>query len=555
MKHLLTSAVAVAWSQECVRALGAARDQLNAANVFPVADSDTGTNLWLTAQGGLEALNAVNRDNLLASEVLRIIAFGMLDAARGNSGVILSEYMRGFSTGVNVATNPDAKSVYGLSAESVCAGFMQAAAQASAAVGIPAPGTILTAADRAFAAARRVITDSPAASLDDVVEAAIRGVRMAIGNSPHELSVLREAHVVDAGALGLLIVLESLQRALSGVAGQVLPAVHFAAADWGIEPGGDLGDGDCSVKTDSLSHDAATEPGGEFEVMFAASRTVPPGTTRDGITQLRAALSEIGDSVVVVEAQEDHSIVPTLDRALTERARVHVHTANPIAAFNAAEGWTIRHAVTHSVAEPRHLQTWAILGITHSPGLLGEIARTGGVGLWAQSGFVSDGELRRALVDTKTDSVMVLRGRLNLDPSLKGRVQAIAGELGISVTVPRGSSDAKLAVGLVAAALCIPRTGPASEDRQAHECLAEIETAVTQVRATTWEVGGSQNLTSALETALDGRSDIQQLTLISDEDVPPSEIESLKSDAALRGIDLLDLRSGAPGGTCQLGIE
>jgi dihydroxyacetone kinase-like predicted kinase len=140
--ELLAAAVVRTWARAVVDALSTARSELDGVNVFPVADGDTGTNMYLTAR---EAATAVHDAPAGASgaRLLRLASRAALLGARGNSGVILSEWLRGLTV---AATRGD----------SLAIALDVAARTARQAVAHPAPGTILTAADSAAAAARHV---------------------------------------------------------------------------------------------------------------------------------------------------------------------------------------------------------------------------------------------------------------------------------------------------------------------------------------------------------------------------------------------------------------
>jgi DAK2 domain fusion protein YloV len=198
--------------------LDANRDQINALNVFPVPDGDTGTNMSLTLRAAVEeAMKLTPEERAIAGLVASKIAYGALMGARGNSGVILSQVLRGF-----------AKAIEGLEAidgGDVARGLESAQAMAYRAVMKPVEGTMLTvirvAAERAVAAALR----TPA--LDVVLTAAEDGAKEALAETPKLLDLLRQAGVVDAGGQGLCVMLDGIHRFARG---ETLPAVESLAA-------------------------------------------------------------------------------------------------------------------------------------------------------------------------------------------------------------------------------------------------------------------------------------------------------------------------------------
>jgi DAK2 domain fusion protein YloV len=179
--------------------LDAHRDQVNALNVFPVPDGDTGTNMAMTMKA---AVGALPSDDAPVSDVVRQLAYGALMGARGNSGVILSQIFRGFAAGLS-----DRDELDGRDFASALRGAQEMAYKA---VMRPVEGTMLTvirgAADRAAQAASR------SSSLEVVLAEAIDGARAALESTPQLLEILRQAGVVDAGGQGIVLILEGMQR-------------------------------------------------------------------------------------------------------------------------------------------------------------------------------------------------------------------------------------------------------------------------------------------------------------------------------------------------------
>ncbi len=184
-----------------------ATPDINAINVFPIPDGDTGTNMLLTMQSAMEEAN--QNQNRSACSVVKSMASGALMGARGNSGVILSQFWRGLAKGLE-----GKKSFNGTD-------FAKALAEASQAAyeGLvnPVEGTILTVLkDAATAAGMSAGTDS--ASLLSVMETVIEAARDSVARTPDLLPVLRESGVVDAGGQGLYVLLEGALYYLKGKA-------------------------------------------------------------------------------------------------------------------------------------------------------------------------------------------------------------------------------------------------------------------------------------------------------------------------------------------------
>ena len=178
------------------------RGVLNDLNVFPVPDGDTGSNMFLTAKAALREAHAV-RDQPL-SVVAGAAAHGSLLGARGNSGVILSQMLRGFAHSVR---HRDAIDTFQLSL-----GLREAAAAARAALTKPVEGTILSVATAAADEAYRLAVREP--DFYRLANAVVRAANDALDRTPEQLPALKEAGVVDSGGAGLCYFLEGVLRFL-----------------------------------------------------------------------------------------------------------------------------------------------------------------------------------------------------------------------------------------------------------------------------------------------------------------------------------------------------
>jgi len=565
----MTSETVTLWVHESARALAAARAPLDDANVFPVADSDTGTNLWLTVRQGAARLDAVRRTAPAGAPpdvvgLLRALARGALDGARGNSGVILSEYLRGFVAG---AAGTSSREPEGLGAEAVRAGLVEAARRANESVGQPIGGTILTAATWAARAAS-FVTPRPGAPVpvEEVVAAAVDGARQAVGRSPQDLPILGQAGLVDAGAVGLLLVLGALDAAVRGTVGAELDPVVLAAPRW-AESQETAGSGTAPAPVggeDTWHHAvplaASVDEGGEFEVMLAAVLTdlAPPaghapaarppaarGAASAG--ELRERLGEIGDSVVVVDDGDGEEDL---------RVRVHVHADSPAAVVDVLRGWSVGRAVVHRLTQARE-HSWAVVGATASPGLLAAVARSAKVALWAQDGSVPDTDLERALVDARASTVVLVPGRVHVDPTLAARAAAVGEAAGITVVtlLPPGggpASDAHLVAALAVAEMIDVTT----EDAAA--AVTTLARAVTAVRHRATELGSADEDDLAMlvdEVTRLLAEGAEVLSLVVDDDVPEPVVTALAAAARDRGAEPVVVRSGLPGTWCMLGAE
>lgn len=262
----------VRFAEVALVALGAAREEIDALNVYPVPDGDTGTNLFLTLESArdlmVERLEAEPACDLRTA--LAAYARGALLGARGNSGVIMSQLIGALLKRIGEAAPGDRSAV-------VFAEGLALATDASyAAVGDPVEGTILTVARAASDAALRAAQE-PDHRLGHVISAAASAAREALAHTPEQLQTLRDAGVVDAGGRGLCVVLDAAETAVTG---KRTPEAHTGLGVRAIPvplPTGDL------------------RPGGPaYEVMYLLD------ALDDAIPALRRRLAPLGDSLVVV---------------------------------------------------------------------------------------------------------------------------------------------------------------------------------------------------------------------------------------------------------------
>lgn len=299
------------WLFAAHAALGEARDDLDALNVFPVPDGDTGTNMFLTLDGAMEALLAKGTVHIGSplSGALTALAMESLLAARGNSGVILSQLLRGVAE--VAGEHPEIDSL-GLDGAGLARAMDLARQRARAAVTAPVEGTILTVADAAADAA--LAAAAQGRSLAEVSGALHAAAREALADTPRRLPMLAAAGVVDAGGAGLYLAYCTLHETLSGA-----PVPRDLPGRPRSLIGGNRATIPATPPRPSASDlvGAHPEPWETYEVMYVVG-----GVPDAGRDQLRAVLGALGDSVMVAG-----------DDALTT---VHVHTAEAGAAVEAA---------------------------------------------------------------------------------------------------------------------------------------------------------------------------------------------------------------------------
>ncbi|TQM31344.1 DAK2 domain-containing protein [Nocardia bhagyanarayanae] len=252
------------WSRLCLDGLEERRAEINALNVFPIADADTGTNLLATMRAAVRAADAAP-DETSANRVAAALARGATVGARGNSGILLSQVLRGIA---------EATTDGPLTAATLRSALRRAAALVRESLSDPVEGTLLTVLECAADCA----VNCPEDTLAEVAVAAADGAAKALGDTPSQLGVLRAAGVVDAGARGLVVLLDAL---VAVTLGDTPTRPDYLPGEFATAAGG--------------SDDATEVDGAHFEVMYLLT-----DTDLARVTRLRERLAELGDSVVVV---------------------------------------------------------------------------------------------------------------------------------------------------------------------------------------------------------------------------------------------------------------
>ncbi|MHC3461235.1 DAK2 domain-containing protein [Streptomyces flavovirens] len=365
-------AVAVrTWCSLALEALGREREAIDAINVYPVADGDTGTNLYLTvesAAAAVEAVFAAHETGTTApalADVVRAMAHGALIGARGNSGTILAQLLRGMA-GVLAAAGD---------ADHLRRALAEAAASARLAVAHPVEGTVLTVASAAAEAAGA--TDA-AADLTEVADAAYAGACTALAHTPQRLAVLGRAGVVDAGGQGLVTVLGALLEAVGGRA---------PAGPAPLVPAGPPLTGACA--------EADPEGGPAFEVIYLLE------ASDDAVGRLRTRLDALGDCLVVVGGDGLWNV------------HVHVDDAGAAVEAGVEAGRPHRIRITHFAADRirahREPAQRAVVVVVPGDGLLGLCAEAGATTVLARPGEPpASGELVDAIRRAHAREVVLL---------------------------------------------------------------------------------------------------------------------------------------------------
>ncbi len=269
-------------------AIQAKKEYINDLNVFPVPDGDTGTNMTMTIMSAANEVLAIEDPDM--ETICRAISSGSLRGARGNSGVILSQLLRGFTKVIRNEKEINVKILVH--------SFQKAVDSAYKAVMKPKEGTILTVAKGGAEHASKI-----AKNCDDIVEFArqvIEQMRVVLSRTPDMLPVLKEAGVVDSGGEGLVTILEGVYDALTG------KEIHYEA-----------GGGAPVIKNTSNSANVDGISTGDIKFGYCTEFIIllEKEFTSWDEKSLKGYLESIGDSIVCVADEE--------------LVKIHVHTNDP----------------------------------------------------------------------------------------------------------------------------------------------------------------------------------------------------------------------------------
>ncbi|MGW6906388.1 DAK2 domain-containing protein [Streptomyces sp. NPDC054940] len=396
------------WCGLALESLGRAREEIDAINVYPVADGDTGTNLYLTVESAVAAveavfagyeLDAVRTGGPSLADAVRAMAHGALIGARGNSGTILAQLLRGMAQ--VLAADGDSAHTDG---PGLRLALRHAADAARLAVAHPVEGTVLSVASAAADAATGAEGDC-----GTVARAAYEGARAALAATPGQLAVLERAGVVDAGGRGLVAVLAALVETFTGEApravavGAVAAAVVAHAAGGSAAPG-DLGD--CAGG--AVGHEPGDggqgdhgQSGPAFEVIYLLE------ADDAAVARLRERLDALGDSLVVVGGDGLWNV------------HVHVDDAGAAVEAGVEAGRPYRIRITHfGVGDahttgggrpPRERAQRAVVAVVPGEGLDGLYREAGATTVLARPGEPpASGELVEAVRRAHAREVVLL---------------------------------------------------------------------------------------------------------------------------------------------------
>jgi uncharacterized protein len=394
--------------------LKANQQTVNALNVFPVPDGDTGTNMVLTMQAAYQEI-ATSPDRS-AAKMAHSIAHGALMGARGNSGVILSQLWRGFARGLEGHET--------LNAAGLARSFAHARDTAYKGVVRPVEGTILTVAKDAAAAAERALaeTDDPF----EVLAAIVQEADASVERTPDLLPVLKEAGVVDSGGKGLFYIFEGMLRYINN-----LPL------DAAVQKIQSLG----SMKFDNAME--SIEPGQDYELVidFKPSKTLE-------LEKVYQDLEEMGTSIQMGEGDgiyRLHIHVPTenrykpIDYTMSIGTITKVAIENLIAQMEEIEQEKNASALALDAIEPGQI---AVVAVAPGPGIARVFASLGVAAVveGGQTMNPSTQEIIGAFEDLPTEKIIILPNNKNIIMAAQTASQLTVKKVAVipTRTVPQG---------------------------------------------------------------------------------------------------------------------
>ncbi|QLJ04713.1 DAK2 domain-containing protein [Streptomyces sp. NEAU-sy36] len=534
------------WCGLALRAVGRAREEIDAINVYPVADGDTGTNLYLTLESAATAVEAVfagyetDPAGPRLADAVRAMAHGALIGARGNSGTILAQLLRGM-----------AQVLAADGAEPRCDGpglrlaLRRAADSARRAVAHPVEGTVLTVASAAADAAEGAAGDCAA-----VARAAYEGARAALAATPGQLAVLARAGVVDAGGRGLVAVLGALVEACTG------EAVRETAGAPEVTGVPDTGTEGCDEG-----------PGGPaFEVIYLLE------ADDAAVARLRDRLDALGDSLVVVGGDGLWNV------------HVHVDDAGAAVEAGVEAGRPYRIRITHFGAgdvhtggpgpAPERAQR-AVVAVVPGRGLAGLYAEAGATAVLARPGEPpASGELVAALRRAHAREVVLLPNDAELRDTAAAAAEQVRAE-GVRVALIPTRSAVQ---GIAALAVHEPgrrfdedvvqMTSAAGATRYAEVVVAEHRSWTTAGICQAGDVLGlidgdvaviGADVTATAETVLDRmlQAGGELVTLVVGDEAPETVAGHLETRVreSYLAVDTVVYRGGGQGSLLLIGVE
>ncbi|MDN0199673.1 DAK2 domain-containing protein [Streptomyces sp. S.PNR 29] len=548
------------WCGLALQALGRAREEIDSINVYPVADGDTGTNLYLTVESAAAAVEAVFAGHEVGSaraeasvgpslaDAARAMAHGALIGARGNSGTILAQLLRGMAQ-VLAAQGESAHT----DGQALRLALRRAADSARQAVAHPVEGTVLTVASAAADAAGGAEGDC-----GSVARAAYEGARAALAATPGQLAVLERAGVVDAGGRGLVAVLAALVETFTGEA----PRTPAASG-----PYARVAHGDGHAGQEAPEECAADGSGPAFEVIYLLE------AEDAAVARLRTRLDALGDSLVVVGGDGLWNV------------HVHVDDAGAAVEAGVEAGRPYRIRITHFGAgdvhttgterPPRERTQRAVVAVVPGEGLAGLYTEAGATTVLARPGEPpASGELVEAVRRAHAREVVLLPNDAELRHTAAAAAEQARAE-GVRVALIPTRSAVQ---GIAALAVHEPErrfdedvvsmTSAAGATRYAEVTIAERQSwtmaGICQAGDVLGLIDGDvavigSDITAAAETVLDRmlQAGGEMVTLVLGDEAPDAIAEHLEARVreSYLAVDTVVYRGGRQGALLLIGVE
>jgi DAK2 domain fusion protein YloV len=424
------------------------QEMVNALNVYPIPDGDTGTNMVLTMEAAWKEVESAGGRSI--GKALQALAHGAQMGARGNSGVILSQLWRGFARSLDGVDEMDPSAF--------AKGLAAARDTAYRGVGQPVEGTILTVSTEVAAAADAALQNGAASNLD-MLERVVQAADEAVENTPNLLDVLAKAGVVDAGGKGLFFILEGMLRSATGLDLDV-PLVTID-----VDPhlmdlvGGDI------------------EEGQDWEVVV----DFRPKPDFD-LSSFTSGLAEIGTSLQIAEGDgliRMHIHVPDEDEYQPIEYTKQAGTVTNVAIENLMDQMAQIESEIQ-LAEVSEGQI-AVVAVSSGPGLTKVLSEMGAGAIikGGQTMNPSSEEILTAIEGLPTDQIIVLPNNKNIIMAAEQAAQLSTKQVQVvpTRTMPQG----------IAAMICHDPDGTLSKTTESmSSALGEIKTAelTTATRST-----------------------------------------------------------------------
>ncbi|MFE6174253.1 DAK2 domain-containing protein [Streptomyces sp. NPDC056464] len=546
------------WCGLALESLGRAREEIDAINVYPVADGDTGTNLYLTVESAVAAVEAVftaydvGRPTL--ADAARAMAHGALIGARGNSGTILAQLLRGMAQVLAADGETAHTDGSGLSVA-----LRRAADSARQAVAHPVEGTVLTVASAAADAA-----DGAEGDCGAVARAAYEGARAALAATPGQLAVLERAGVVDAGGRGLVAVLGALVETFTGEAVPAASGVHTRVRGASAATPA-AGDGALLAVVEECA-DVVETGGPAFEVIYLLE------AEDAAVARLRERLDGLGDSLVIVGGDGLWNV------------HVHVDDAGAAVEAGVEAGRPYRIRITHFAdgdahttgeRSPRERIQRAVVAVVPGEGLVGLYGEAGATTVLARPGEPpASGELVEAVRRAHAREVVLLPNDADLRHTAAAAAEQARVE-GIRVALIPTRSAVQ---GIAALAVHEPErrfdedvvsmTSAAGATRYAEVAVAERQSwtmaGICQAGDVLGLIDGDvavigTDVTATAETVLDRMLSAggELVTLVLGDEAPETIAEHLEARVreSYLAVDTVVYRGGRQGALLLIGVE